>query len=911
MRHGGSGRRRPGLLLWAVVFAGVASPASQSATDAPVLAGENLLPAGRFGGDADADGLADGWHFSGDEGVQVRFAIEAGQHGPCQRIECTGFRRLSPSSHVLIWTPLNKLEAARTYDLSFSVRGRGLTQTAVNISILDTEPVWTPLGLLRTFVPRATWRRYSFRFRATKTAGEGTRLQVWFLGTGVLWLEDVRIVEIEASPPRFTETVAPAGGKNLVPNSSFELGTVGWGSFGLFAAWGGNLNRLVGEPDTTTAAVHSSSLRIALREDSLPVHFSAFWDHGKLILWTVVKRPLAANRGWLTVQPGQPYTLSAYLKADVPGMVARLQVRETEWTAHEAAVEVGTQWQRYSFTCRPGRPQVFVCIGPDLAASGLSEATLWIDGVQLEAGDKPTAYEPRAEVEVGLRPAGGTPIFRANEVAGFEAVAFNASAVQREVALQFTVSDFHDRQRQVRHVLFVPASGRATVPIYLDAERRGFYRIGLGVDGAAAVSSRPWRAAVVDAYTDEDSLYGINHAAPWPKLLALFRQIGVLWVRDWSLKWQTVESEPGQLDFSETDAVIDSLARHGLRILGLLPYPSSNWASSAPDAVQPQDGPEFDRRMVYMPRSLDDFARYVRATAEHYRGRIKAWEILNEPLYCPRGVLSTDLGYSVDDYLRLLRVAYETIKAVDGSAMVIGGIGAGPELYTREFIEAGGLAFVDALNLHIYPELAAPEIYVPALEDLVARMREDGRLRPIWVTECGYYADDDPPVEPVPDSYPAPVDSEREAAVFQARFNLIFLGVGARKIFYHCGTCGSINNEALYGPFFEYDAQPRKVFAVQAAMARLLGPDTEPLGRVRTPEGVYAWGFCNRGQTVMAAWAPDGGAVVGHLPPGTRIVDILGNPLPAQPRPLDEEPIYVILPGRVGLARLAGMFRVP
>lgn len=899
-----------------LVLAGGMAVVAASTADATSAAGGSLLPAGEFEADADGDGLANGWHFSGDEGVQVRFAIEPGQYGPCQRIECTSFRRLSSSSHVLIWTPVLRLEAGHTYQLTFYVRGQGLTETPVNVSILDTEPVWTPIGLLRTVVPNAYWRRYSFRFEASKSASENTRLQVWFLGTGTLWLDEVSLLELEPQPPRFTETVPPAGGKNLVPNSSFELGTVGWGSFAPFPAWGGNLNRLFGEHDTSTAAVHFSSLRITASMDTLPVHFSAFWDQGKLIQWAVVKQPLAANRGWIAVQPGLPYTLSAYLKADRPGVVARLQVRETEWTAHETTVEVGRRWRRYSLTCRPDRPQVFVCIGPDLAAANLSEATLWIDGVQLEAGEEATLYEPRAEVEVGLRPKHGSSIFWVGHppVGGgdcaplFESVAFNASKVPRNVIFGFEIDGIHGTGSGWKDEEQIWGWTTRSFDVDVDVSKRNFYRIALEAEGGAVVCTRPWRAALIDRYAEDDSLFGINHAPPCPELLNLLREIGVLWVRDWSLKWETVASEPGRFDFTETDAVTDAVARHGVRILGLLPYPSSNWSSSAPADVEPTPGPGFDRRMVYMPRCLDDFARYVQATVEHYRGRIQAWEILNEPLYCRGGVLSTDLGYSVDDYVRLLRIAYETIKAVDSSALVVGGIGGGPELYTREFIEAGGLAYVDALNLHIYPELAAPEIYIAALEELVARMREDGRERPLWVTECGYYADDAPPVEPVPSSYPAPLSDEWEAATCQARLNLVLLGLGARKIFYHCGACGSINNEALYGPFFEYEAQPRKVLAVQAAMAHLLGPDTQPLGRVPTPKGVYAWAFYSRGRTVIAAWAPDRNALIEHFPSGTRLLDILGNELPVEPSSLEPDPLYVVLPGRARLSDLSGMF---
>jgi hypothetical protein len=872
-------------------------------------AGANLLPAGGFEADTDADGLADGWYYSGDDGVRVHFALDPGrQGGRCQRLECTYFCPVSPSSHVLVWTPISALEEGHCYLLTFAARGRGLAETPVHVSILAPEPVWTPAGFLSSFTPSRTWRIYRFRFIATKAAGEHLRLQFWFCSTGTLWLDDLALEREEPLPPYFTEVVPACGGKNLIPNSSFELGSIGWGSYAYLHAWGGNLNALVGTIDPSTAAVHRCSLRISLRRDALPIHFSDCWDRGNLLLRQPVWAPLAAHRGWLAVRPGQPYTLSAYLKTDVPHLPVILQLREGEWAEQHTTVQVTPAWRRYSFTCTPRAGQVFVGLGPDLAASPVAAATLWIDGVQLEAGDAPTAYQPRAPMEIGLHPVGGVPIFWLGKPAGFELVAFNATGQRRRVVARCRLSDFHDRSRTFTAALHVPPLQTAVARIPLDTRRTEFYRLALEAEGAAVVSSRPWRAAVLKPYVDDDALFGLNHSYPWPQLMDLAKRAGLVWCRDWSLKWQTVEPEPGHFDFTPADAQLSRLWSHGLRVLGLLAYPATNWSSAAPASVQPRDGPEFAARMIYLPSRLEDFARYVRATAQRYRRRLCALEILNEPLYCPQGVLGHGLGYGLPDYLRLLQVAYQTIKSVHPGLIVVGGVGGGPEVYTRELIEAGGLAYLDALNLHIYPQTLAPEAYLPALHKLRDHMRAHGCLRPLWVTEMGYYADDDPPVEPPPPCYPSPVENEREAALLLTRLSIILLSHGARKLFYHCADCGSINHEVLHGLFFEYQAQPRKMLVAQAALAQLLGPDTRPLGRLPTPAGTYGWGFSSRGRTVVAAWALEADAVLGSLPPGSQILDLLGNQLPGGRR-LSEEPVYIVLPGQVPEAVLARLIK--
>ncbi|MFH1718747.1 MAG: beta-galactosidase, partial [Planctomycetota bacterium] len=388
-------------------------------------------------------------------------------------------------------------------------------------------------------------------------------------------------------------------------------------------------------------------------------------------------------------------------------------------------------------------------------------------------------------------------------------------------------------------------------------------------------------------------------AYPWPHLLDLSRQIGLCWFRDWSLKWHDVEPEEGKFDFEQCDQQIDRVLERGLKVLPLLPFPSSNWASSAgPEAGATEQYPASRERVAYMPQDTDKFANYVRKTVTHYRKLLGVWEILNEPIYTSYA-LPREKGYEVKDYVRLLRVAYEAIKEVEPGARVIGGIAGGPATYTREFIEADGLRWVDALNLHIYPGLTASDAYEQPLRQLREKMKLAGADKPIWFTEGAYYADDDMPSEPYDSTWLKSVDSEIEASEWQVKFNTLLLAYGAERIIYHSGTPGSLNNESLSGIFFEWAGAPRKMLTAQSAMANLLSPPVKSLGRIDGPETIRAYGFETGGRTVIVAWTQEDAATrrISLTEKPWRAVDFQGNELKSDSVPLTKRPIYFVAKG--------------
>ena len=858
---------------------------------------QNMVRNGSFEKDADNNGMADHWQFAGDNAVSATWNRDEGFVGRfSQKINCAHFSSLSPASHAMLCQVNTlRLQKGRWYKISFTARQQKIPSGAVHVAISNTKS-WSNCGLRESFRVSGSWKQFQFVFRSTETISDHIRLQFWYTSTGSFWLDDVRLEPAEPVTKKFTEVVPPTTADNLLPNSSFECGTSGWGSIADLPGWGGNLNLPVGTVDSATAKFHKSSFKIALTPMNIPVFFFDYFE-----LYRVpVKAPLLANQGWITVEPGLDYTLSAYIKAGSDGLTAVLSIRQAFRGSQRRQVRLTTQWQRYSFTFKPQTRQIFVALGPDLEKSKKEAGTVWIDAVQLVKSPQAKPYQPRAGLEVGLETDRMGSLFAYGAEPKMTARLFNSGDAPQDVKLSVRITDFDDVVVHESDVqIHIPPGRKNTLPIRTGVKRKGFYRLYLRSDGAHVALSRPIRFAVIEPYTQPNSLFGMNHAYPWPHLLDLSKQIGLCWFRDWSLKWHDVEKQKSIFDFTEPDYQIDRVLEQGLNVLPLLPFPSSNFSSSAdPDAKENQRYPASRERIAYMPRVLEDFAAYVRSTVRHYRKRLRVWEILNEPIYTSYA-LPSQKGYKVEDYVQLLRVAYQAVKQADAEALVIGGIASTPNHYTNEFIEAGGLRWVDALNLHSYPGLTSPESYEEPLRQLRRRMRSAGADKPIWFTEGAYYADDDMPFEPYSSTWLKPLDSETEAAECQVKFNTLLLAYGAEKIIYHSGTPGSLNNESLSGIFFEWAGAPRKMLSTQAAMANLLVPPVHSLGRLKSPETIRAYAFESHGRTIIVAWTMEGteSSRISLAKKSWRAVDIQGNELKKTVITLTNRPVYLVAEG--------------
>ena len=202
------------------------------------------------------------------------------------------------------------------------------------------------------------------------------------------------------------------------------------------------------------------------------------------------------------------------------------------------------------------------------------------------------------------------------------------------------------------------------------------------------------------------------------------------------------------------------------------------------------------------------------------------------------------------------------------------------------------------MNLHLYPHRGDPETYAQAFASCAELMRRVGPVRPIWVTEIGVYADDDPAFRPfrISDSAMnrALRPTELRAAADLVKFAAVMVAHGVRKIFYHAGTCAALNEESVGNLFFEYGGRPRILYAAQAVLASWMGPDVRFLRKWHPVPGLVAYDFVSYHRVFSIVWNPrSSGTKKMELPPGWRAFDLMGNPLKRTHLSVDWVPIYL------------------
>jgi hypothetical protein len=690
----------------------------------------------------------------------------------------------------------------------------------------------------------------------------------------------------DAPPPAWQPRVPDTTATNLVPNSGFEAGEAGWSSLGRKTGYGGGLGSLFGKVTTAQKFEGAHSLEVALGPGKT---VTTYYD---VLPAATVRQldPLAMNIGWITVIPGQSYTLSAYLKADRAGVPARLAVRfggkilpSPEVKMIEQAVTLTTEWKRYAFTFQATEASAFVGAGPVLADQPDAAATVWIDAVQLEKSEAPSAYAPRAAVEVALEsgrygnvfPDGTPPVLT------FTAVNRTEKTVDLDVVVELT--DYFDAalpplQRRVS----VPARGRVAEPVALSLPGPGYYKLTAKTTGAGVADTRRFPLAVIHEYKQADGPFGMNHPPATAEMMDRLRQAGVVWARNWALDWNEVEPRPGEFAWAEADRQVKRVQESGWQVLSLLPaFSATRWSSELPaDFKVPPTwrGAHDWAWLASAPKDPAQMADYIRAVVGRYKGSLKYWEFLNEPgtstaLPSPyRGM--PGYRYDAQTYLDLLKVGSKAVRETDPAAKLIGGFALEVLFRAPQFIRGGGLELIDILSIHPYAFFEeSPEQFIPQLDKLLALMdaSPSGR-KPIWVTESGYYAEDDKPWEPwiaPPGHFSAAVTmkSEKMAADHTIRQAVVLFAHGVEKIIYHQGADGELNSglhnleNCLLGP----RGTPQKVYPATAYLAHLFGTDFKYVAAMEKPAeinglstgAVHGYAFQCGNKAVLVAWAPE------------------------------------------------------
>jgi hypothetical protein len=273
--------------------------------------------------------------------------------------------------------------------------------------------------------------------------------------------------------------------------------------------------------------------------------------------------------------------------------------------------------------------------------------------------------------------------------------------------------------------------------------------------------------------------------------------------------WQWIEHKEGQYNWSwyGYDKIIERLADCGVSILANVAR-APLWCAPTPGEPLHED-------------RYKDYALFLRASVERYKGLVQAWEIENEP----DGTNPSRWSYGIDSwgshpeqYAHLLGVAHSTIKSVDPTAIIVAGGVAHEDIpgfrlaFMNFLLQAGGGDYVDVFNFHYYPYFAPYwETQVklhrkPGKKDIAAKtacfkelLKRYGQgHKPIWITETGTEGNPDNP------------QSLTNQAEYVKQVYTLASAEGVEKIFWYAlvtvgepAGCGLLTEELEPKPAFE------------------------------------------------------------------------------------------------------------
>jgi len=394
-------------------------------------------------------------------------------------------------------------------------------------------------------------------------------------------------------------------------------------------------------------------------------------------------------------------------------------------------------------------------------------------------------------------------------------------------------------------------TGQATPgDLVLPALPSGYYRLVWGTgqeargtsfvvltDGPAG--SAEHRPLAVDGATS-----WLSGPRQWKPVAEMAGRIGMAWMRE-RLSWGEVQPDKETFNWGKYDTVARELTSAGVRTYQIF-HDSPGWTRPGKETRYPDD--------------LRDVYRFSKAAADHWAGRVWAWEPWNEP----------DIGFFdqlSDKYAGIQKAAYLGFKAARGDVPVLTcSLCRGRSGFSDGIFASGIADYADVFNFHTYDPIGH---YDRTIRSWVELAEAYGMAsRPIWLTEAGVRLEHS--------GRGLSAENERVQADFVPRSFGISLANGVDQHFFF--VLPHYKEGAIQFGALNRDLTPRPALAAIATAVRVLG-EGRFMGRVRAGEGQpEVLVFDNGDDLVALAWSESPGRVA--LPvraASARVVDVVGR----------------------------------
>jgi hypothetical protein len=284
---------------------------------------------------------------------------------------------------------------------------------------------------------------------------------------------------------------------------------------------------------------------------------------------------------------------------------------------------------------------------------------------------------------------------------------------------------------------------------------------------------------VTDSFFGMHVRYGAEMRAPWPNVH--FHSWRVITPET---EWDGLQPNKEQWKFTHLDQAVEIAKQQSIEILLTLGQ-TPEWAATRPYEIV-HNGPGASSE----PLRAEDWENYVRTVARRYKGKIKYYELWNEPRFRevdPYRVMPGFTGYAAQ-MVELGRVAKRVIGEEDPAAVLISPAIDGWMPRVEQWFKSGGGAVAPVLAYHFY--VRPPEGMVKIYRDLKAITKRYGYPdMPIWNTEAGYFVFNPEqaaiPVRPGSDDVFAKVLTPDELAAYMVRAHILTAAVGLDRFYWY------------------------------------------------------------------------------------------------------------------------------
>ncbi|MBS1372351.1 MAG: hypothetical protein HPZ91_20605 [Lentisphaeria bacterium] len=335
---------------------------------------------------------------------------------------------------------------------------------------------------------------------------------------------------------------------------------------------------------------------------------------------------------------------------------------------------------------------------------------------------RPPAEAVGFEVETGnplhLLPAGE------EERLAFRFV--NRSGSPLELRAELELVDYYGRSVKNAFPLKLAPGEAVSRPLDGTLPARGIWYVSCriaGADGSGepAVSKRSFawlKPAGPTPGRAEGFLFGIcSHPQRWSLRDQELEALAMAYCGGKVLRndagWGNLQPAPDRWNFESMDRKVELFGRYHIELAPIWAY-TPRWAA-APGVR--------DREWKEWFRSLPDYGaweKFISATVTRYKGRIRLWEVWNEPDF--KGTTCNS-----DEYAELMKIAWRAAKAADPEVIIqSGGFATVKEHPSRKgnFHEEALVKGRGFFDLHAYHEHGRFASYRAAVEERFLPMRE-------------------------------------------------------------------------------------------------------------------------------------------------------------------------------------------